>query len=274
MWSECAGCAVCNVSVVSSIVQARPPPLEACRYDAYGMTVVEAASQGGAPAARPYSSRGVLLQHKEWQYNSRGLPPACLLPAPFAHPHPPFASPLLPGCAVLPPPQAPPAWCRRAAVWGPLTSSAARQARCCSAIWSSQSDRCAEGPVVECVAWCVRQFASVCALPSPPPLSVCLTDVALPGTPATPAVPAAPTMRNVLCWCLQLADMVEAVLADRARLAATGRKAMAKARSWTERDNAAALAGHVERALAGQGGGGAAGVEVAHDDGSGSSKVD
>ncbi|KAI3425983.1 hypothetical protein D9Q98_007951 [Chlorella vulgaris] len=72
----------------------------------------------------------------------------------------------------------------------------------------------------------------------------------------------------------QLADMVEAVLADRARLAATGRKAMAKARSWTERDNAAALAGHVERALAGQGGGGAAGVEVAHDDGSGSSKVD
>jgi hypothetical protein len=81
-------------------------------------------------------------------------------------------------------------------------------------------------------------------------------------------------MRNVLCWCLQLADMVEAVLADRARLSATGRKAMAKARSWTERDNAAALAGHVERALAGQCGGGAAGVEAAHDDGSGSSKAE
>ncbi|KAI7843143.1 hypothetical protein COHA_003314 [Chlorella ohadii] len=39
----------------------------------------------------------------------------------------------------------------------------------------------------------------------------------------------------------KLADILEALLADRAGLAAVGRKAMAKARSWTEHDNAGAL---------------------------------
>lgn len=49
---------------------------------------------------------------------------------------------------------------------------------------------------------------------------------------------------------LQLADILEALLADRAGLAAVGRKAMAKARSWTEHDNAGALVGYVQQALA------------------------
>lgn len=49
----------------------------------------------------------------------------------------------------------------------------------------------------------------------------------------------------------QLADLVEALLADRARLAAAGRLAQAKARSWTEHDNAQALVQHVQEALAG-----------------------
>ena len=48
----------------------------------------------------------------------------------------------------------------------------------------------------------------------------------------------------------QLADAVEALLADRAALAAVGQRAQAKARSWTERDNALALVQHVQRALA------------------------
>ena len=44
---------------------------------------------------------------------------------------------------------------------------------------------------------------------------------------------------------------MEALLADRARLAAAGRLAQAKARSWTEHDNAQALVQHVQEALAG-----------------------
>lgn len=57
--------------------------------------------------------------------------------------------------------------------------------------------------------------------------------------------------------CLQLADLLEALLADRAALGAVGRKALAKARSWTEHDNAAALVGYVQQALAAAAGGGA-----------------
>lgn len=48
---------------------------------------------------------------------------------------------------------------------------------------------------------------------------------------------------------LQLADLVEGLLAERARLAAVGRAAQARARSWGERDNAEALVGHVAAAL-------------------------
>ena len=48
---------------------------------------------------------------------------------------------------------------------------------------------------------------------------------------------------------LQLADVVEALLADPAALAAVGRRAQAKARSWTEHDNALALVQHVQQAL-------------------------
>lgn len=55
----------------------------------------------------------------------------------------------------------------------------------------------------------------------------------------------------------QLADLLEALLADRASLGAVGRKALAKARSWTEHDNAAALVGYVQQALAAAAGSGA-----------------
>lgn len=47
----------------------------------------------------------------------------------------------------------------------------------------------------------------------------------------------------------QLADRVEALLAERARLAAVGRAAQERARSWVERDNAEALVGHVAAVL-------------------------
>ncbi|KAL4436763.1 hypothetical protein ABPG75_003902 [Micractinium tetrahymenae] len=47
----------------------------------------------------------------------------------------------------------------------------------------------------------------------------------------------------------QLADRVETLLADRASLAAVGRRAQVRARSWGERDNAAALVGYVAAAL-------------------------
>ncbi|KAL4423282.1 hypothetical protein ABPG77_004551 [Micractinium sp. CCAP 211/92] len=47
----------------------------------------------------------------------------------------------------------------------------------------------------------------------------------------------------------QLANLVEALLAERARLAAVGRAAQGRARSWCERDNAEALVGHVQAAL-------------------------
>jgi HPt (histidine-containing phosphotransfer) domain-containing protein len=43
--------------------------------------------------------------------------------------------------------------------------------------------------------------------------------------------------------------VVEALLADPAALAAVGQRAQAKARSWTERDNALALVQHVQQAL-------------------------
>ena len=66
--------------------------------------------------------------------------------------------------------------------------------------------------------------------------------------------------QSSMCWSakpatpppfnLQLADILEALLADRAALAAVGRKALAKARSWTEHDNAGALVGYVQQALA------------------------
>eukprot|EP00887_Chlorella_sp_A99_P008095 scaffold12.g8095.t1 len=49
----------------------------------------------------------------------------------------------------------------------------------------------------------------------------------------------------------RLADAVEALLADRAALAAVGRRAAAKARSWTERANAEALAALVAAAVPG-----------------------
>lgn len=51
----------------------------------------------------------------------------------------------------------------------------------------------------------------------------------------------------------ELADQVEALLADRQRLAAVGRAAATKARSWTERANAAALAALVQAAACGGG---------------------
>lgn len=57
--------------------------------------------------------------------------------------------------------------------------------------------------------------------------------------------------------CPQLADLLETLLADRAALAAVGRKALAKARSWTEHDNAGALVGYVQQALAAVAGDGA-----------------
>lgn len=49
---------------------------------------------------------------------------------------------------------------------------------------------------------------------------------------------------------LQLADTVEALLSDRVALAAVGRAALAQARSWAQHDNAQALVGHVQQALA------------------------
>lgn len=48
----------------------------------------------------------------------------------------------------------------------------------------------------------------------------------------------------------QLADAVEALLSDPAALAAVGARALAKARSWTEHDNAQALVRHAQAALA------------------------
>ena len=48
---------------------------------------------------------------------------------------------------------------------------------------------------------------------------------------------------------VQLADLVESLLVDRPALAAVGRRAQAKARSWAEADNAEALVGHVRQAL-------------------------
>ena len=67
--------------------------------------------------------------------------------------------------------------------------------------------------------------------------------------PPTRPQPSRPTSTSSL-HRTQLADRVEALLADPARLAAVGRAAAAKARSWTEHDNAAALVGHVRAALA------------------------
>lgn len=53
----------------------------------------------------------------------------------------------------------------------------------------------------------------------------------------------------------QLADAVEALLADPAALSTVGLRAQAKARSWAEPDNAAALEGYVRQVLETQQGG-------------------
>ena len=68
--------------------------------------------------------------------------------------------------------------------------------------------------------------------------------------PPLPAVSTHPRHSSARPPHAQLADRVEALLSDRAGLAAVGRAAQVKACSWTERDNAAALVGYVQAALA------------------------
>lgn len=69
--------------------------------------------------------------------------------------------------------------------------------------------------------------------------------------PAQPVLLSCPLLATgPIPTCPQLADLLERLLADRAALAAVGRKALAKARSWTEHDNAGALVGYVQQALA------------------------
>lgn len=71
------------------------------------------------------------------------------------------------------------------------------------------------------------------------------------GVPAQPVLLSCPLLATgPIPTCPQLADLLERLLADRAALAAVGRKALAKARSWTEHDNAGALVGYVQQALA------------------------
>ena len=85
------------------------------------------------------------------------------------------------------------------------------------------------------------------------PLSLLLDRFKQAGVPPSPSPSPSPSPPPFLPPCppahLQLADVVEALLEDPAALAAVGRRAKAKARSWTERDNALALVRHVQQAL-------------------------